>query len=71
MVSREFLKWALITIGLPMVYVNLIEDTYEGASIKLGSLCGETEYCKRKSALGFGLSIYVFSLVMDEITLDI
>lgn len=41
----EVLKWALMKKGLPKAYVNIIEDTYEGAitKVKKKSLIGETE----------------------------
>ena len=42
-VPREILKWALMKKGLPKVYVNIIEDMYEGVSTRVRSLCGETE----------------------------
>ena len=42
-VPREILKWTLMKKGLPKVYMNIIEDMYEGASTRVRSLCGETE----------------------------
>ena len=72
-VPREILKWALMKKGLPKVYVNIIEDMYEGASTRVRSLCGETEDFRVRVGVhqGSALSPYLFSLVMDEITKDI
>lgn len=37
------MKWALMEKTLPKMYVNLIEDIYEGVSTKVKNLYGENE----------------------------
>jgi len=41
-VTREILKWTLKKKGLLKVYVNVMEDMYEGASKRVRSLCEKT-----------------------------
>ena len=41
-VTREILKWTFKKKVLSKVYVNVIEDMYEGASKRVWSLCKKT-----------------------------
>jgi len=42
-VARKVLKWALMRREIPKIYINLIQDIYEGSSTSVKNMCGVTE----------------------------
>lgn len=50
-------------IELPKEFVIIIEEMYEGASISMRSLCGETK--------DFSAFEFLFIFIMHDITLDV
>lgn len=50
--------------------MNVIKNMYAGANIRVRTLYGETEYFTVRIGVhqGSALGLYLFSLVMDEIT---
>jgi len=42
-VTIDVLRWALMKKSVPKMYINLIQDMYEGSSTSVESMCGITE----------------------------
>lgn len=40
---RKILKWALMRKVIPKIYINVIENTYDGSCNSVKSMCGEKE----------------------------
>jgi len=59
--------------GVPKTYTNVVEDMYEGPCISVKSMCEELENFRVRVGVhqGSALSLYLFSVVMDEVTLEI
>jgi len=72
-VPREVLRWALMRKNVPKMYVNLIQDMYEGSSTSVKSRCGISEGFSIGVGVhqGSALSPYLFSVVMDEVSKEI
>jgi hypothetical protein len=65
--------WALDKHKVPTNYVTLIKDMYNNAVTSIRTNDGNTDYFPIKIGLhqGSALSLYLFALVMDEVTRDI
>jgi len=70
---REVLNWALMRKEVQKMYTNLIQDTYEGSSTRVKSMCRVTENFNIGVDVhqGSALSPHLFSAVMDEVTKEI
>jgi len=72
-VLREISRCTLMKKDLPKVFVNVIEDMYQGVCIRVKSLCEETKDFSVRVGVhqSSGLSHYLFSLIMNVIIKDI
>lgn len=69
-VPREILWWALARKSVPLKYIDIIKDMYEGATTSVRTTVGRTEEFPITIGVhqGSALSPFLFALVMDELT---
>jgi Reverse transcriptase (RNA-dependent DNA polymerase) len=72
-IPRNIMWWALERKLAPTKYVTLIKDMYTNVVTYVRACDGESDIFSIKIGLhqGSALSLYIFILVMDEITNDI
>jgi Reverse transcriptase (RNA-dependent DNA polymerase) len=72
-IPRNIMWWALERKLVSTKYVTLIKDMYTNVVICVRACDGESDIFSIKIELhqGSALSLYIFTLVMDEITKDI
>jgi len=69
-VPREVLWWTLMKKGVPIKYIDIIRDMYDGVVANVKTRGGITSDFSITIGLhqGFALSPFSFSIVMDELT---
>jgi hypothetical protein len=72
-VPRDILWRILEKRQVPLLYINLIKDMYEGATTCVRTQSGKTDYFDINVGLhqGSALSPFLFTLIMDELTRNI
>jgi hypothetical protein len=72
-IPRNVMWWVLDKHKVPTKYVTLIKDMYNNAMTSVRTNDGNIDYFLIKIGLhqGSALSPYLFSLLMDEVTMDI
>lgn len=72
-VPRNILWWVLERKRVPIKYIQMIRDMYDGATTSVRTVGGETRDFPISTGLhqGSAISPYLFTLVMDELTKDI
>jgi hypothetical protein len=72
-VPRNVMWWALEKCKVPTKYITLIKDMYKDVVTCVPTCDGGTSDFPIKIGLhqGSALSLYLFALVMDEVTWDI
>ena len=66
-VPREILWWALVRKGVPLKYIDIVKDMYEGATTIVRTTVGRIEEFPITIGVhqGSALSPFLFALVMD------
>ena len=69
-VLRDVLWWALKKKAFPLKYVSIIRDIYEGVVTNVKTCCRLTDEFLITISVqqGSALSLFLFAIVMDEIT---
>nr|GFC88821.1 hypothetical protein [Tanacetum cinerariifolium] len=69
-VPRELVWKTLLDKGTPRRYSRVIKDMYEGAKTRVRTTAGNTEYFPVKLGLhqGSAISLYLFTLILDELS---
>ena len=69
-VPREILWWTLMKKGVPIKYIDIIKDMYDGLVANVRTCEGITNNFSIITGLfkGSALSPLLFSIVMDELT---
>ena len=72
-VPRDVLWWTLKKKAVPLKYVSIIRDVYEGVVINIRTCGGLTDEFPNTIGVhqGSTLSPFLFAIVMDEITKSI
>ena len=69
-IPKDVLWWALNNKGFPFKYVSIIRDMYEGVVTTVRTCGGLTDEFPITIGVhqGWALSLFLFAIVMDEIT---
>jgi hypothetical protein len=72
-IPQNVMWWALEKHKVPTKYTTLIKDMYDNVVTSVRTSDGDTNDFPNKIGLhhGSALSLYLFDLVMDEVTRDI
>src|SRR5438128_716715 len=72
-IPRNIMWWALEKHKVPTKYITLIKDMYHDVVTCVRTYDGDTDNFPIKIGLhqGSALSLYLYALVMDEVTRDI